>query len=62
MGLVLQNKKGENIIMAMSNALATRQAALYSNFIYEHILETYRMHLDEFREETKDREDHHFIV
>lgn len=37
-GLVLQNKKGENIIMATSNALVTRQAALYSNFIYEHIL------------------------
>lgn len=28
--------------MATSNALITRQAALYSNFIYEHILETYR--------------------
>lgn len=40
--LVLQNKKGENIIIATSPSIHTRTCILYSNFIYEHILETYR--------------------
>lgn len=42
LSLVLQNKKGENIIIATSPCLHTRTCILYSNFIYEHILETYR--------------------
>ena len=43
--LVLQNKKGENIIVATSPSLETGKCLLYSNFIFEHILETYRTRL-----------------
>ena len=43
LSLVLQNKKGENIIIATSASLHTSTCILYSNFMYEHILETYRM-------------------
>jgi hypothetical protein len=42
LSLVLQNKKGENIIIATSPGVQTRTCILYSNFMYEHILDTYR--------------------
>lgn len=41
LSLVLQNKKGENIIIATSPTIQTRTCIIYSNFIYEYILETY---------------------
>lgn len=41
-GLVLQNKKGENVVIATAPSLQTRTCVLYANFIYEHILDTYR--------------------
>jgi len=38
LSVVLQNKKGENVVIATSPSIHTRTCILYSNFIYEHIL------------------------
>jgi len=41
LGLVIQNKKGENMIIASAACLPTRTCVVYSHLIYEHIFETY---------------------
>lgn len=46
LGLVIQNKKGENMIIASAPCLPTRICVVYSHLIYEHILETYRTGVD----------------
>ena len=42
LGLVIQNKKGQNIVIASAPSLPTRTCVVYSHLIYEHILQTYR--------------------
>jgi hypothetical protein len=43
LGVVIQNKKGENMVIASAASLPTRACVLYSHLIYEHILETFRI-------------------
>lgn len=42
LSVVVQNKKGENVLIAAAGGLLTRTCLIYSRLIYEHILETYR--------------------
>lgn len=42
LGLIMQNKKGENILMVSAPSLPIRYCAVYSHMIYQHILEIYR--------------------
>jgi hypothetical protein len=59
LSLVMQNKKGENVVIATSPSILTRNCILYSNMIYEYILETYRKSSSYSRQETQDLKDHH---
>jgi hypothetical protein len=43
LGLLLQSKKGEPLIISTSPSVLNRKIILYSNVIYENILETYRI-------------------
>ncbi len=42
LGIALQNKNGENIILATGPSMWTRNIVLYCNLIFEGILEAYR--------------------
>lgn len=42
LGLLLQSKKGDPLIISTSPSVLNRKIILYSNVIYENILETYR--------------------
>ncbi len=59
LSLVMQNKKGENVVIATSPSILTHNCILYSNMIYEYILETYRKKSCNSRQKTQDRENNH---
>lgn len=42
LGVLLQTKKGDPLIISSSPALHTRTIILYSNLIYANILDSYR--------------------
>ena len=42
LGVVIQNKKGSNLLIASSTSITTKSCVRYSHLIYEHILESYR--------------------
>lgn len=43
LGVLLQTKKGDPLIISSSPALHTRTIILYSNLIYANILDSYRI-------------------
>lgn len=45
LGVLLQTKKGDPLIISSSPALHTRIIILYSNLIYANILDSYRKYL-----------------
>jgi hypothetical protein len=53
LGLLLQSKKGDPLIISTSPSVLNRKIILYSNVIYENILETYRNFYWKIRKEIK---------
>jgi hypothetical protein len=43
LGILLQSKKGDPLIISSAPSLQTRSIILYSNIIYDSILENYRI-------------------
>lgn len=43
LGVLLQTKKGDPLIIASAPSLLTRTIILYSNLIYANILDSYRI-------------------
>ena len=61
LGLVMQNKKGENILMVSAPSFPTRFCAMYSHMIYQHILEVYSKPTILFRKQVEDRAHHQSV-
>jgi hypothetical protein len=56
LGVLLQTKKGDPLIISSSASLQTRTIILYSNLIYANILDSYRnIYLNEGRREKVER-------
>jgi hypothetical protein len=62
LGLLLQSKKGDPLIIASAPSLLTRTIILYSNLIYANILDSYSNSNNSFRKAIKDIKVHRIGV